>query len=136
MDPSPRHHARERALTLLYEAELKAESPADVLTALAVAPDEYTVQLVGWVVEDAARIDALITEVAIGWDLARMAVVDRNVLRVATAELLRADDVPTPVVLNEAVELATAYSTDDSGRFVNGILATLARALRGTSEPA
>ena len=55
-----------------------------------------------------------------------MAVVDRNVLRLAVAELLEYPDVPTPVILNEAVELASAYSTDDSGRFVNGVLATLA----------
>ena len=59
-----------------------------------------------------------------------MAVVDRNVLRLAVAELLDCPDVPTAVILNEAVELASAYSTDDSGRFVNGVLATLARQIR------
>jgi N utilization substance protein B len=60
-----------------------------------------------------------------------MAVVDRNVLRLSVAELLDCPDVPTAVVLNEAVELASAYSTDDSGRFVNGVLSTLARRIRG-----
>jgi transcription antitermination protein NusB len=60
-----------------------------------------------------------------------MAVVDRNVLRLAVAELLTRPEVPTAVVLNEAVELASAYSTDDSGRFVNGVLATLAQQIRG-----
>jgi N utilization substance protein B len=79
----------------------------------------------------AAEIDALITEAAIGWDLGRMAVVDRNVLRLAVGELLACPDVPTAVILNEAVELASAYSTDDSGRFVNGVLATLALQVRG-----
>ncbi len=59
-----------------------------------------------------------------------MAVVDRNVLRLATAELLACDDVPTAVILNEAVELASAFSTDDSGRFVNGVLATVAARVR------
>jgi N utilization substance protein B len=60
-----------------------------------------------------------------------MAVVDRNVLRLAVAELLDCPEVPTAVILNEAVELASAYSTDDSGRFVNGVLATLAEQVRG-----
>ena len=60
-----------------------------------------------------------------------MAVVDRNVLRLAVAELLDCHDVPTAVVLDEAVGLASAYSTDDSGRFVNGVLATLATQIRG-----
>jgi N utilization substance protein B len=76
------------------------------------------------------EIDALVDQAALGWDLDRLAVVDRNVLRLAVAELLECPDVPTAVILNEAVELATAYSTDDSGRFVNGVLATLATRLR------
>ncbi len=62
-----------------------------------------------------------------------MAVVDRNVLRLATAELLTGEDVPTAVVLNEAVDLASAFSTDDSGRFVNGVLATVAARVRPSS---
>ena len=81
------------------------------------------------------EIDDLVGEAAIGWDLDRMAVVDRNVLRLATAELLACDDVPTAVILNEAVELASAFSTDDSGRFVNGVLATVAGRVRpGTTD--
>ena len=76
------------------------------------------------------EIDTLVGEAAIGWDLDRMAVVDRNVLRLATAELLSCADVPTAVILNEAVELASAFSTDDSGRFVNGVLATVATRVR------
>jgi len=81
--------------------------------------------------ERRVEIDSLITGAAIGWDIARMAVVDRNVLRLATAELLAEPEVPTAVILNEAVELASAFSTDDSGRFVNGVLATVAVAARG-----
>jgi len=130
MDPAPRHQARERALTLLYEAELKGRSPADVVDDLAVAPDAYTSALLREVESRATEIDDLVDGAAIGWDLDRMAVVDRNVLRLAVAELLAFPDVPTAVVLNEAVELASAYSTDDSGRFVNGVLATLATRLR------
>jgi N utilization substance protein B len=130
MDPAPRHQARERALTLLYEADLKGEPAGTVLGDLAVAPDPYTVAVVTAAGERGAEIDQLIDGAAIGWDLGRLAVVDRNVLRLAVAELLECPDVPTPVILNEAVELATAYSTDDSGRFVNGVLATLAARLR------
>ena len=132
-DPAPRHQSRERALTLLYEAELKGESPFEVLDALAVAPDPYVTTLLSAVTDRADEIDALVDDAAIGWDLARMAVVDRNVLRLATAELLAGDDVPTAVILNEAVELASAYSTDDSGRFVNGVLAAVARTVRGAT---
>ncbi len=130
-DQAPRHQSRERTLALLYEAELKGEPPADVLDALPVAPDPYVAVLVEAVTSRRQEIDALIGEAAIGWDLDRMAVVDRNVLRLATAELLACDDVPTAVILNEAVELASAFSTDDSGRFVNGVLATVATAVRG-----
>jgi N utilization substance protein B len=109
---------------------LKGRSPADVVDDLAVAPDAYTSALLREVESRATEIDDLVDGAAIGWDLDRMAVVDRNVLRLAVAELLAFPDVPTAVVLNEAVELASAYSTDDSGRFVNGVLATLATRLR------
>lgn len=130
MDPAPRHQARERALTLLYEAELKGEQPSVVMKALLAEPDPYTVTLVQAVEARGPEVDTLIADAAIGWDLDRMAVVDRNVLRLAVAELLSCADVPTAVVLNEAVELASAYSTDDSGRFVNGVLATVATKVR------
>ncbi len=131
MDPAPRHQARERALTLLYEAELKGEPPDAILDALMMEPDPFTSALVRTVESRGPEIDGLVDGAAIGWDLDRMAVVDRNVLRLAVAELLAFPDVPTAVVLNEAVDLASAYSTDDSGRFVNGVLATLAAQIRG-----
>jgi N utilization substance protein B len=117
-------------VTLLYEADLKGTTPDRVLADLAVEPDAYTAELLGTIAGRAAEIDRLIDDAAIGWDLDRMAVVDRNVLRLAVAELLSRPDVPTAVILNEAVELASAYSTDDSGRFVNGVLATLAAQVR------
>ena len=129
-DSAPRHQSRERALTLLYEADLKGEQPTDVLAALPVAPDSYVTTLVTAVGERHEQIDELVATAAIGWDLDRMAAVDRNVLRLATAELLACHDVPTAVILNEAVDLASAFSTDDSGRFVNGVLATVATRVR------
>ena len=131
MDPVPRHQARERVVTLLYEADLKGARPtATVLDALVVAPDPYAAALVETVESEGDRIDRLIGEAAIGWEVDRMAVVDRNVLRLAVAELLTFPEVPTAVILNEAVELASAYSTDESGRFVNGVLATVAAQVR------
>jgi transcription antitermination protein NusB len=131
MDPASRHQARERALELLYEADLKGAEPSAVADALPVAPDPFTLQVVRVVTARRGEIDSLVDAAAIGWDLERMAVVDRNVLRLAVAELLECNDVPTAVVLDEAVALASAYSTDDSGRFVNGVLATLATQIRG-----
>jgi N utilization substance protein B len=114
----------------MYEAELKGDTPSVILAALMVPPDPYTVELLTAVEERQAEIDGLIGAAAIGWDLDRMAVVDRNVLRLAVAELLHSSEVPTAVILNEAVELASGYSTDGSGRFVNGVLATLAGRIR------
>jgi N utilization substance protein B len=130
MDRASRHQARERALTLLYEAELKGEPVSHVVDGLPMAPDAYAAALVHTVEDRQAEIDTLVGEAAIGWELERMAVVDRNVLRLALAELLGSPDVPTAVILDEAVELAAVYSTDDSGRFVNGVLATLAARVR------
>ncbi len=131
MEPAPRHQARERALALLYEADLKGLDTAEVVAGLPVPPDVYALNLLEAVSDRRAQIDELITEASIGWELDRMAVVDRSVLRLAVAELLACPDVPTPVVLDEAVELAVVYSTDDSGRFVNGVLATVAARARG-----
>jgi N utilization substance protein B len=133
-DSAPRHQSRERALTLLYEADLKGEPPTDVLAALPVAPDPYVTTLVTAGGERQEQIDDLVATAAIGWDLDRMAVVDRNVLRLATAELLVCGDVPTAVILNEAVDLASAFSTDDSGRFVNGVLATVSTRVRPPTD--
>ena len=126
-----RRDARERALGLLYEAETKGLSGADVLADLPVAPDEFAVALVSAVDEHREQIDALLTEHAKGWTLARMPALDRAALRMGTAELITRADVPTAVVLNETVELASRFSTDDSGRFVNGLLAKIATEVRG-----
>jgi N utilization substance protein B len=79
---------------------------------------------------DATRIDALISDHARSWALDRMPVVDRQLLRVATFEILSRPDVPCAVIIDEAIELAKEYSTEESGRFVNGILAALSRELR------
>ena len=134
---STRREARERALSLLYEAESKQVEPSAVLAELPVAPYPYVMDVVRGVEARRARIDELVASHAIGWTVDRMPVVDRALLRMATFELLARPDVPTGVIISEAVELATQYSTEESGRFVNGMLATIATVVRppGLDEP-
>lgn len=128
--PDQRSDARERALNLMYEAHSKSIAIDDVIDAQVVAPDELTDLLVRGTARTLERADALIADKAKGWTLQRMPVLDLAVMRLATFELLERDDVPTAVVLAEAVALAKRYSTDDSGRFVNGVLAAIAAEVR------
>ncbi|MFZ4719021.1 MAG: transcription antitermination factor NusB [Ilumatobacteraceae bacterium] len=125
-----RSDARERALIMLYEAETKGIAPGEVLAAQISPADELTAVLVRGVEEHLEQLDAAIAAHAKGWTLQRMPAIDRNVLRVGAFELLGRPDVPVAVVLDEAVELAKRFSTDDSGRFVNGVLAALVPVLR------
>ena len=125
-----RRGARERALGLLYEAETKGCSGSEVLAALPVPADEFAAALVSAVDEHHERIDGLLAEFAKGWSVARMPALDRAALRMGAAELMTRPDVPTAVVLNETVDLAKRFSTDDSGRFVNGLLAKIATEVR------
>jgi N utilization substance protein B len=125
-----RREARETALGLLYEADVRGETPADTLARQIVPPVEYAQVLLTGVAEHRDELDQLLREVSHGWAIERMAVIDRALLRLATYELAHRPDVPTGAVLSEAVELAKRYGTDDSSRFVNGVLGTLARQLR------
>jgi N utilization substance protein B len=125
-----RSDARERALILLYEAESKSIAPSDVVDAQVLTPDELTRTLVEGVQSRGREIDDLIAAHAKGWTLQRMPTIDRNVLRIGTFELLGRPDVPIAVVIDEAVELAKRFSTDDSGKFVNGVLSTIAPKVR------
>ena len=125
-----RREARERALSLLYEAEAKGETPDEVLEALPLAPEPFAADLVSGGGEHGEEVDGLIRRFARGWSLERMPAIDRTLLRIATYELGHRSDVPSGAVISEAVELAKRYSTDDSGRFVNGVLAAVARAVR------
>jgi len=101
-----------------------------VLAELPVPPQTYADALARGVEEHQSRIDELISRHAIDWSLERMPVVDRALLRMATFELGWRPDVPTSVIISEAVELAKVYSTDESGGFVNGMLASIAHELR------
>ena len=148
-----RHQARKRAVDLLFEAEARSITAAEVADgrnklshtqADITALNPYTVTVARGVTEHAAHIDELISAHLQGWTLDRLPAVDRAILRVAVWELLHADDVPEPVAVDEAVELAKQLSTDDSPGFVNGVLGQVmlvtpqiraaAAAMRGTSE--
>ena len=136
MPKAGRRAARERALSLLYEAEAKGESPAQLLAGLAVEPDPFVTTIVRGVDEHQSRIDALISSHSRDWTLTRMPAVDRNLMRIAVFELTFRPDTPVGVVIDEAVELAKQYSTEDSGRFVNGVLSAIARERGVTALPA
>ncbi|MFP3901424.1 MAG: transcription antitermination factor NusB [Acidimicrobiia bacterium] len=123
--------ARERALELLYEAEAKQVAVDDVLAGLPVPPADLAIELVRGVEANRDRIDALISRlVAPRWSLERLATVDRAVLRLGTYELLEARDRSHALVINEAVLLARRFGSDDSPRFVNGVLAAVASEVR------
>ena len=130
--PDLRSDSRERALNLMYEAHTKGIGVDEVLAAQVVTPDALTDLLVRGSERTRERADSLISAKSKGWTLQRMPVLDLAVMRLATFELLERPDVPTAVVLDEAVSLAKRYSTDDSGRFVNGVLASIADEVRSS----
>lgn len=126
-----RSKARKRAVDLLYEADLRGSDPVTTVAervALADPPiNDYTIELVEGVAERRAEIDELLARYSEGWTIDRMPGVDRAILRVGLFELLWADDVPDAVAIDEAVELAKQLSTDESPKFVNGLLGRVLR---------
>lgn len=122
-----RTKARKRALDILFECEGQGVPLGTTLAGRVISGDppvnDYTVMLVEGVVEHRERIDGLLNEHAVGWTLARMPSVDRNLLRLGVYEILYVDDVPDPVAVSEAVNLARDLSTDESAPFINGLLA-------------
>lgn len=129
-DLGTRREARERALGLLYEADAKGVTPDEVIAEQPVPPDEFAIDIVHGVGVHQEQTDELIRRYAKGWTLERMPVIDRTLVRMAIYELAHRPDVPTAAIISEAVELAKRYSTDDSGRFVNGMLGRIAEELR------
>lgn len=152
-DTTGPRRARLHALKILYQADLRGMAPADALDRLVLDPrdrellddldldvgvgpgaadrgqlDGFTRVLVQGVHDHREQIDALITRFARRWAISRMPVVDRTLLRLATYELLSGQSSPA-VAINEAVELAKALSTDDSGRYVNGVLESIRKEL-------
>jgi transcription antitermination protein NusB len=121
---------RERALGLAYESELRGLSAAALLAELPVEPDEYARRIVLGADDHRDDIDALIRKYSEHWSLERMPVIDRALLRLGTYELAWVIETPKGAVITEAVELAKQYSTKDSGRFVNGLLARISAEVR------
>jgi N utilization substance protein B len=126
-----RHHARERALEIMYEASIKKRSVASVLNELPVRPDEYAVEVLISAEVHQDQANELISRYAIDWPLERIALVDRLVMTLAVGEMLMDDSPPRAVILDEAVELAKVYSTDGSPSFVNGVLSSIAEDILG-----
>lgn len=125
-----RREAREEALSFLYETELTGESIADAFAARAIPLEDYATTMVEGIDADRVELDDIIRRNLTGWRLERMAIVDRVIARMATWELRSRSDVPTGAVLSEAVELATQYCGEDSPRFLNGVLRSVANELR------
>ncbi|MFC6023253.1 transcription antitermination factor NusB [Plantactinospora solaniradicis] len=128
-----RRKARKRALDVLYEADMRARPPVEVLAGYLQRLEQprpehlgYAIGLIEGVAANQARIDELIDSYAEGWTLDRMPAVDRNLARIAIYELLYVDEIDDAVAISEAVELARQMSTDDSPRFLNGILGRIA----------
>jgi len=133
---SARTKARKRALDILFQADVRGEELPIMLAAeakrAASEPDRqaswlYARDIVDGVIDNRDAIDEQITTFSKDWSLQRMPAVDRALLRMGTWEILYNDEVPTAVAIDEAVELAKEFSTDDSGSFVHGVLARIAR---------
>jgi transcription antitermination protein NusB len=125
-----RRDARRLAVSILYQADVAKRPPMEVLAerrALGERTPRFAEELVAGVAEHLGELDRLIGSHAEGWTVARMAAVDRTLLRLACFELFYREDVPAAVAIDEAVTAAKEMSTADSGRFVNGILGRIAR---------
>jgi transcription antitermination protein NusB len=134
-----RSASRRRALSILYEADLLEQPIAEVLDRHLDDQedplDDYAVELVRGVESLRGELDERIGAAAEHWTIQRMPLVDRNLLRLASYELVARPEVPTAVALDEAIELAKLLSTPDSGRFVNGVLGRVASEVRGGPPP-
>jgi N utilization substance protein B len=133
-----RREARELVLKSLYCWEISESKPEEVFSDLAsqIEMDNssklFSRELFKKVIEHQKEIDELIKENVQHWDFSRIAVVDKNILRIGICELLYLDDIPIKVSLDEAIELAKKYSSEDSGSFVNGVLDAIAKKIKKT----
>lgn len=126
-----RRESRERALELLYESDAKGLDPGEVIADLPLRPDDYAVELCTGVADHRVEIDSVLDRYAQRWSVSRMAAMDRAVLRLGVFELATQLGVPRGVCLSEAVELGSTYgSTDDTSKFVNGVLSAVADEVR------
>ena len=131
---SQRHQVRERALGLLYEAEVKGVAMAELLAAQELPLEPYAHTLVTGTAYHQGDIDTWLEELSDRWPVSRMPALDRAILRMASFELSHSTDIPVAVVINEAVELAHEYSTPASAGFINGLLSQVASAVRPSED--
>ena len=120
------------ALQMMYQWEVARDDPARVKELYwqevrSVAPREYADKLFDAATSETAELDAIISRFARRWKIERMTAVDRNLLRLAVTEFRHSPDVPRPVVINEALEIAKQFSSDDSHQFLNGVLDAIAK---------
>jgi N utilization substance protein B len=133
MPQGTRRRAREAALKILYQMDLAGTPAEEAIESywqcfdLEAEGDEYAGELVRGIAEQLSAIDVAIKEASTKWRLERMARVDRNVIRIGAYELIYRQDVPTRVVLDEAIELGKRFGSEDSGAFVNGVLDRIAQ---------
>ena len=133
-----RREARRQAIDVLYQADVTEKDPRIVLVEWHSAGreiDPFAEELIEGVAANRAEIDSILLSHVENWSLERMATLDRNILRVAVYELLHRPETPASVAISEAVEIAKRLSTEESGRFVNGVLGTIAREPVGGDEP-
>ena len=131
---SARSKARKQALDLLYETDIRGTNLQETLVARDIPADgpdarpirEYTRELVNGVSDNRRKIDELITTYAQGWDMDRLPAVDRNILRLGIYEILWSTSVPTSVAIDEALDLAKELSSDDSSKYIHGVLGRIA----------
>ena len=132
-----RRLAREHALQVLFQIDMTGDAPDAVFELhwrgrkVDAATREFAERLARGAIADSVRIDALIRSASENWRLERMAIVDRNVIRVALYELLHERETPTAVVLDEAIEIAQRFGGEESGQFVNGVLDAIRKTLDG-----
>ena len=122
---SARRKARKRALDFLYEADIRSASAIELVGSRGeseLSEREYVIELLSGVEANKLKIDELITTYAQGWDMDRMPAIDRNILRIALFEILFKGDLDDQIAASEAVEIATELSTDDSAKYINGVL--------------
>jgi N utilization substance protein B len=140
MGTKSRRAARELALNVLYQVDVAKLPPEEALTSALANTDlepvsqEFAESLVKGVLSHLDSIDTKLRELSVGWELQRQPAVDRNILRLASFEILCLDYIPKSVSINEAVELAKKFSTEESGRFINGVLGALVRQMDNTED--
>ncbi|MDA8271823.1 MAG: transcription antitermination factor NusB [Actinomycetota bacterium] len=127
-----RREGRERVISLLYEMEIKNSSADTLLNELTLTPDPFVTSRFLGIAENKARLDTEIKRLSQDWDPSRMPLLDYAVLQLGMYELIFCPEIPTGVILSEAVELAQKFSTESSGKFINGLLSAAARLLRSS----